>query len=126
MILNSYGVTRTRSVSALALPLGSAGRPTLLGLGWAGISILLYKCCLHCGLWRDRRGNMQHSHITARMPWIVRLMRPGIGSVCLGVALEVEDLNYPVPNGLTFPSLFYGDAFPIDGYPAVELLNHVP
>ena len=32
---NSPGVTRMRSIAALALPLGSAGRPTFLGLGLA-------------------------------------------------------------------------------------------
>jgi hypothetical protein len=39
---NSAGVTRIRKVSALASPLGSAGRPGLFGLGWLGIAELLH------------------------------------------------------------------------------------
>src|SRR5258708_4675747 len=42
-VRNSSVVARMRSISALAFPLGSLGRPTGFGLGWLGIvSVLLH------------------------------------------------------------------------------------
>jgi hypothetical protein len=38
---SSSGIARTRSISALALPFGSLGRPAFFGLGWLGIAKLL-------------------------------------------------------------------------------------
>src|ERR1019366_7518438 len=102
---NSLGVTRIRNVSPLASPLGNAGLPTFLGLGWAGIPDLLQDGGLYCGLWRDCRGYVKHGNTLAGMLRIVRCVRPGIDSVRLGMAFQVEFFHSPVPIGLSLPTL---------------------
>src|ERR1035437_6825404 len=62
-------------------------------------------------------------------PWvlgIVRIVRPGINSIGLGIAFQVEHLHHSVPNRLSLPNLFYWNTFGVYRLGSMELLDHVP
>src|SRR5271166_3749797 len=91
---NSTGVTRTRRVPALALPLGSGGRPAFLGF-FCGFkaSELLYDCRSDGICRRFDRSQVQNSDMMLGIGRIVCLVSPCVDCVRLGVLYKVEDLN---------------------------------
>ena len=126
-VRNSVSVTLIRKVSALALPLGRAGRPTFFGLGLgSGMALyLLHDGYLYCGLWRNGRGDVKHGDAAPGVLWIVCCVCPGIGSVGLGMALEVEYLHHPVPKHLALKDFGYMHTFNVLRLRLVQLADHV-
>jgi hypothetical protein len=41
------------------------------------------------------------------------------------MALQMKDLDYPLPHGLTLEGFMDGDAFDVRSFDAVQLANHV-
>ena len=60
--LTSSALKRRATIFPLASPLGSFGRQTFLGLGWAGIAELLNDECSYGGGWGQRRMNVKHGN----------------------------------------------------------------
>ena len=62
------------------------------------------------------------------MPLLVRIrtVRPGIGSVRLGMAVQIEDLDYAIPDRIALIDLFYGDALDMRRGHAMQLVNRGP
>jgi len=58
-------------------------------------------------------------------PVVIGFVGPGIGSVGLGVVVQVEYLHDPVPNGLTLEDFFDRHTFAVSSVYAVQLVNHV-
>ena len=125
IVRNVAGATRMRSISALALPLGSAGRPGFLGLGWVGIPDLLQDGALYCGLWRYCRGYVQHGNASPWLLGVVRCVSPGVGSVRLGMAFQVEYFDHPIPNRLALKYLGHMHTLAVCGFSLVQLADHV-
>lgn len=121
--LNSSGVARTRSISALALPLGSVGRPTGLDFGCLGISELLHDggsdgCYGGCD-----GGNMQHRYVSLGIVWVVCFMRPRIDSVRTRMTVQVEDFNDAIPDRLPVERLGYRHTFNVRSCRSVQLVD---
>jgi hypothetical protein len=97
-----------RSVSALASPFGRVGLPGFLGLG---ISILLNNRDSNGGFggygWRDVKDGDVSLLIR------IRIMRPGIDPVRLGMAVQIEYLDYAIPDRIALIDLFHRDALDV-------------
>src|ERR1017187_1343739 len=68
---------------------------------------------------------MQHRDVADRGRLIICRVRPGIGSVGLGVAMQLKNFYNPVPDGLTVESLCDWNAFEVAGFHAVQLVDYV-
>src|ERR1017187_1377097 len=63
---------------------------------------------------------MQHRDVADRGRLIICRVRPGIGSVGLGVAMQLKNFYNPVPDGLTVESLCDWNAFEVAGFHAAQ------
>jgi hypothetical protein len=96
-----------------------------LGLGWPGIAKLLNDERADGGYGRDGWWDVKDGNMSSRYRRIVRLMRPGIGCVGLGVAVEIEDFHNPIPHCLTLEDLFDGHTFTMSSLRTVETVNRL-
>jgi hypothetical protein len=69
--------------------------------------------------------DMQYGYVPLRMRWILCLVNPRIGLICLRMALQPKYFNHTVPNRLTLKSLRYRDALQMLGLRAVQVVDHV-
>jgi hypothetical protein len=116
MRLRESASNRTGMIRAFASALGSLGRPTFLGFALLKASELLYDCRSHGIAGRLDRMRMQDSDMTARMLWIVRIVRPGVQPSRSRMIDQVKDLHYSFPYGLATERFFDRDAFNVHGF----------
>ena len=95
---SSFGVDRTRTVALLALPFGSAGRPTLLGLDVGIIPKLLNDEGSHGGYRRYYRRNVKHRYMLCWLGRVACIVQPCISRIRLGMALQVEHFHDAIPD----------------------------
>jgi hypothetical protein len=71
----------------------------------------------------DYRRKVQHSYV----PIFVRIgfVRPSVNTVGLGMVVQVEDLDNPVPDCLAVPRLFNRHAFDVRGVGAVQFVDYL-
>src|ERR1700692_1878493 len=68
---------------------------------------------------------MQHGNVPPWVLRIVRIVRPGIGCIRLGMVLEGEHLNDALPDCLTLKYLMDVYAFTVRSFRTVKLSNYV-
>jgi hypothetical protein len=85
--LRSSGLNRTGTMEPLAVPLGSFGLPGFL-VFFVTVTLLrlLYDGGSHGCFRRYYRRVMQHGHVSLRVLWIVRIVRPSVYPVGLRMA----------------------------------------
>jgi hypothetical protein len=124
---NSSVVALMRSISAMAFPLGSLGRPTGLGLGCFGIgSELLNDCGSNSHEWGYGGVDVQHGNVPLWIIRVVRFVRPCVYPVGLGMAKQVEDFYDSLPYRLAFKYLMDVHTFTVRSLPTVKLVNDRP
>lgn len=116
----SSGVRRTRSITALALPAGSGGRPGRLGF-FAGFkaSKLLYDCRPYRVCCRFDRPQVKNRNV------VVFRILPCVSYRCLWMANEIKNLNDAFPDRFPIECLFYGHTFTVRGFRTVQPVDYV-
>ena len=60
-----------------------------------------------------------------RLVWVAGIVRPRIDGTSLGMAVQVEDFHYSLPDRLPLESLFYGHALAVRCSRAVQAVDYV-
>jgi hypothetical protein len=69
---------------------------------------------------------MQHGDLLRERVRLARVVKPGIDRIRIRMAFQMKHFDDPVPNSLTSPRLFHGNALTVGGLPTVESVNHFP
>ncbi len=69
---------------------------------------------------------MKHGNVALRSVQVVCFVRPGIGGVSVGMAVQVEDFDDPFPDSLSVPNLFYRNTLTVRCGRTVEFVNDCP
>lgn len=122
----SAGVRRTRRYLALALPLGSGGRPGLLTFFfWLKASELLHDGGSDGGLRRYDWRDVQDGHVMLRIRRIAGIVRPSVYPVCLRMIPQTENFHDAIPYDLTPVPLRDRYAFNMRGTSLVQFVDHI-